>query len=157
MFSSRRSQFVLHILLQSFLRCPAGMPTPDTFSHTHGVGILEVHRGSTPLHHQRALSTSFFQPVINCHLLPSKHFNFIVRLLLSLNSFLQFCAVFASCTTTEHAPFIKLTNCILNNPLLIVWWQLWQESVGQTNEVLMGLIQTHVMRCTLTEKHIDWT
>ena len=28
-YSSRRSQFVLHILLQSFLQCPAGMPPPD--------------------------------------------------------------------------------------------------------------------------------
>ena len=38
-------------------------------------------------------------------------------------SFLQLCAIFASCTLIEHASFLKSRNCILNNPLPIVWWQ----------------------------------
>ena len=64
----------------------------------------------------------FFQSVVISVAL-SRHFNFVTRLLLSLQSFLQFCAVFASCNLIELASFLKSTNCILNNPLPIVWWQ----------------------------------
>ncbi|KAK2162248.1 hypothetical protein LSH36_101g03007, partial [Paralvinella palmiformis] len=89
-----------------------------TFSCRAFFGVLLVCHLLTPLHIHMAQESwkciedrlhcivnghyqlQFFQPVFNCYLLLSKHFNLDVRLLISLNSFFQFYAVFASCTTT---------------------------------------------------------
>ena len=89
--------------------------------HIHNVWRKNAGRAS------KIASTESSTGMINlifliCRQLSLRHFNFVTRLLLSLLSFLQLYAVFASCPLIEPASFLKSTNCILNNQLAILWW-----------------------------------
>ena len=109
--SSQQSQFAPHILppssfdflLVCHLLAPFHKHMLPAFLRHHGVRMLVEHRGSPRLY--RIINwhdldqLDFFQSVVSCCFLSSRHFNFVTRLFLSLqSSFLQLCAVFASFT-----------------------------------------------------------